>query len=82
MPCKHVLFVCKYSLSSLGTCTGSCAFHVLSTCGVGQEARGVEVTARVFTGSPHVAHFRQYPGEYEAELDRFMGAVQQAAPAA
>ena len=72
----------KYSLSRHDTCTGSCAFYVLNTCGVGQEARGVEVTSRIFAGSPHVAHLRQYPSEYEAELDRFMGAVQQAAPAA
>ncbi|KAK9836113.1 hypothetical protein WJX81_002229 [Elliptochloris bilobata] len=44
-----------------------------------QEARGVEVSARVFVDSPHVAHLRQYPAEYMAELDQFMA---QAAPAA
>jgi len=47
-----------------------------------QEARGVDVSARMFRGSPHVAHFRQYPGEYEAELDRFLHVPEQAAPAA
>ena len=47
-----------------------------------QEARGVEVSSRMFAGSAHVAHFRQYPEEYVAELDRFMGGMPQAAPAA
>ena len=47
-----------------------------------QEARGVKVSSRMFAGSPHVAHYRQYPANYEAELDRFMASVPQAAPAA
>ncbi len=45
----------------------------------------MDVSARMFRGSPHVAHFRQYPGEYEAELDRFLHVLhvpEQAAPAA
>ena len=47
-----------------------------------QEARGVAVSSRMFAGSAHVAHYRQYPEEYMAELDRFMGGMPQAAPAA
>lgn len=47
-----------------------------------QDARGVEVSSKMFAGSPHVAHYREYPKEYMSELDRFMGGMPQAAPAA